>query len=65
MEQYLKIGAIAVIILGSLLGIRYVGSVIHYACAVPGEDCPPPFYGAGEIAFYLTGGELVPLWTQD
>jgi len=65
MDRYLKIFAIASIIIGLYLGVRYVGAVIHYTCAAPEEDCPPPFYGAGEIAFYVTGGEIVPLWTQD
>jgi hypothetical protein len=62
--RYLKILAIAVIIFGSYLGIRYIGAVFHYACANPIEDCPPPFYGAGQIAFYITGGELVPLFRR-
>lgn len=65
MERYLKIFAIVIIVIGLYLGVRYVGTVIHYACAVPEEDCPPPFYGAAQIAFYLTGGDLVPLWTRE
>lgn len=65
MNRYLTTFAIVVILIGCYLGVRYVGAVIHYACAVPEEDCPPPFYGAGDLAYYLTGGELVPLWTQD
>jgi len=48
------------IIMGAYLGIRYVGSVIHYACAVPEEDCPPPFRIIGDLGFVMTGGNLVP-----
>lgn len=65
MERYLKIGGIIVIIAGLYIGIRYVSTVIHYACAVPEEDCPPPFRVLGDLGFVLTGGSLVPLWLQD
>ena len=65
MLQFLKIFAVVVIITGSYLGIRYVGSVIHYACAVPEEDCPPPFRIVGDLGFVMTGGNIVPLWTRD
>ena len=65
MERYLKALVIVVIIIGLYLGVRYVGAVIHYACAVPEEDCPPPIYGVGQLGFYLTGGELIPLWTRE
>lgn len=64
MENTLKIIAGVIIAIGLFLGVRYVGSVIHYACQVPGEDCPPPFQGVADIAFYITGGGLNPLWTQ-
>jgi hypothetical protein len=47
------------------MGIRYVGAVVHYACAVPEEDCPPPFKGLGDLAFIMTGGNLVPWWTKN
>jgi hypothetical protein len=45
-------------------GVRYAGSAIHYGCADPAEDCPPPIYLAGELGWYLTGGPLVPLWDR-
>ena len=61
----LKTVVIVVIVIGCYLGIRYVGAIFHYACAVPEEDCPPPFKAAGDLGFYLTGGTFVPLWTQD
>lgn len=64
MGKALKILATIVIVSGLYLGVRYVGAVVHYACAVPEEDCPPPFQGLGDLSFYVTGGELVPLWTQ-
>ena len=63
--QYLKIFALSVIIIGSYLGIRYVGVVIHYTCAVPEEDCPPPINLVGQLGYYVTGGDLIPLWTRD
>ncbi|HEY4527173.1 MAG TPA: hypothetical protein VJK53_05025 [Candidatus Paceibacterota bacterium] len=65
MSRYIKIFAVLVIIIGSYLGIRYVGAVIHYACAVPEEDCPPPFRIVGNLGFVLTGGNLVPFWTRN
>lgn len=65
MSRTIQFLAMSIIVIGLYLGVRYVGAVIHYACAVPEEDCPPPFYGAAEIAFYVTGGELVPLWTRE
>jgi hypothetical protein len=65
MERYLKIVALVIIFVGCYLGVRYVGSEIHYACEVPEEDCPPPFRGVADLGFYLTGGELVPLWTRN
>ncbi len=65
MDRYLKIFVIVIIIIGLYLGVRYVGAVIHYACAVPEEDCPPPFRLLGDLGFYLTGGDLIPLWTRD
>lgn len=64
MPKAVKIIALLVIALALYLGVRYVGAVIHYACANPAEDCPPPFYGAAQIAFYGTGGELMPLFTR-
>ncbi len=63
--RVLKILAFVIIIMGLYLGVRYFGSVIHYACAHPAEDCPPPIQGVGELGFYLTGGTLIPLYLQD
>jgi len=65
MFQYLKIFAVVIIIMGAYLGIRYVGSVIHYGCAEPGSDGPPPLCLMGELGWVITGGDLVPLWTRD
>lgn len=65
MNSTIKVLAVIIIIMGLYLGVRFMGSVVHYACAVPGEDCPPPFYGLGEIAWYGTGGSIVPLWRKD
>ena len=65
MNRFVTIFSILVIVIGLYSGVRYVGAVIHYACAVPEEDCPPPFYIAGQFGYYLTGGDLVPLWTRD
>ncbi len=64
MDTTLKSVAVLVIVTGLFLGVRYIGSVIHYTCLVPLEDCPPPFRGLGDLAFYATGGELNPLWRQ-
>ncbi len=64
MNGILKLVAIMVIVAGVYTGVRYIGTVVHYACQVKGEDCPPPFKGLGDIAFIITGGNLVPLWTQ-
>lgn len=57
--------SVIIIVGGLFLGVRYLGSVIHYACLVPLEDCPPPFKGLADIAFYGTGGELNLLWRQN
>ena len=65
MERYLRIIAVVVIIIGLYLGVRYVGAVIHFACANPQEDCPPPIYGVGQLGYYVTGGDLVPFWARD
>jgi len=63
--RYLKICALTVIIIGSYLGLRYIGALIHYSCAEPGADGPPPICLSAELAFVLTGGDLLPLWTRD
>ena len=65
MSRYLKIGGVVIIVIGCYLGIRYFGAVIHYTCVVPEEDCPPPINAVGQLGYYLTGGDLVPLWTRD
>ncbi|HEY4526849.1 MAG TPA: hypothetical protein VJK53_03315 [Candidatus Paceibacterota bacterium] len=65
MFQYVRIFAVVVIVMGAYLGIRYIGAVLHYACAVPEEDCPPPFRIIGDLGFVVTGGNLVPLWTRN
>lgn len=65
MSRFFTILFVLIIVAGSYIGVRYVSAVIHYACAVPEEDCPPPFYGAAEIGWYLTGGSLVPFWTRN
>jgi len=64
MESTLKKIGIVIILIAFYLGVRYFGAVIHYACAVPEEDCPPPIHAVGQLGFYLTGGDLVPLWTR-
>lgn len=61
----LKNTALVVIVMGLFLGVRYVGAVIHYACAHPAEDCPPPINLVGQLGFYITGGTLIPLFMQD
>ena len=65
MDRYLKILAVIVIVVGCYLGIRYVGSVIHYNAVQPAEDAPPPIRLVGDLGFYLTGGSLLPLWNHD
>ncbi len=65
MSHFLKIGATIIIITACYIGVRYLGAVIHYVCANPVEDCPPPIYGAGQIAWFMTGGSLVPFWTRE
>lgn len=62
MEKFLKIGGIIILILGIYMGVRYVSTMIHYACANPLEDCPPPFYGLAQIGYYATGGSLIPVY---
>src|SRR3989344_1809752 len=65
MSQYLKVIAVIVIVVGCYLGIRYVGSVIHYNAVQPAEDAPPPIRLVGDLGFFLTGGSLLPLWNHD
>jgi hypothetical protein len=73
MNRYLKIFGVATIVIACYFGVRYVSSVIRYGCANPvplanvpgGDDCPPPFYLAGKLGWFLTGGSLMPLWNHD
>ncbi len=65
MSMTLKTLGSIIIVCAVFLGVRYIGSVIHYACLVPEEDCPPPFRVLADVGFFVTGGELVPLWRQD
>ena len=64
MTRYLQIAFVLLIMLAAYLGVRYVGSVVHFACEVPEEDCPPPFRIVGDLGYFLTGGDLVPLWNR-
>lgn len=64
--------ALVIIVIGIFLGIRYIGSTIHYGCHPErivniddGDDCAPPFVGIGELSFYLTGGSFNPLLNRD
>lgn len=64
--------ALVIIVIGLFLGVRYIGSMIHYGChperivnTDDGDDCAPPFVGVGELAFYLTGGSFNPLLNRD
>ena len=65
MTRYLQIIGIIIIIAGAFLGVRYVGSVIHYSAVQPAEDAPPPIRLVGDLGFFLTGGSLLPLWNHD
>jgi hypothetical protein len=65
MYRVLHILFVLAIVFGLYIGVRYVGSVIHYACADPAEDCAPPIHAVGELGWYSTGGGLVPFWRQD
>jgi hypothetical protein len=65
MERTMKILGVACILVAAYVGVRYVSATINYACSVPEEDCPPPFFGLAKIGFYATGGELVPFWTRE
>ena len=50
---FIKRVGIAVVALVGFYGMQYISTSIHYACQLPEEDCPPPFYLIGEL-FYLT-----------
>lgn len=62
MNRFVAALGIIIIVLGVYTGVRYVSTMIHYACANPLEDCPPPFYGLAEIGYYGTGGKFIPLF---
>ena len=64
--------ALVIIVIGIFIGVRYIGSVIHYGChrepivnVDGGDDCPPPFWIVGQLGFYLTGGSFNPLLNRD
>jgi|SRR5688572_26276618 len=68
----LKTTAIVIIGIGLFIGVRFVGTTIHYGChrepltnVEGGDDCPPPFWAVAQLSFYLTGGSLNPLWNRD
>lgn len=49
--KLIKIVGIGLAILALFYAIQYVSTAIHAACANPQEDCPPPFYLAGELGY--------------
>src|SRR5687768_12381679 len=64
--------ALAIIAVAVFLGVRHIGTTIHYGChrepivnVDGGDDCPPPFWVIGQLGFYLTGGSFNPLWNRD
>lgn len=68
----LKNIALVIIVIGIFVGVRYIGSVIHYGChrepivnVDGGDDCPPPFWVVGQLGFYLTGGSVNPFLNRD
>ena len=64
MNMLKKIG-IVIILAALFFGVRYVGSIIHYNAVQVAEDTPPPIRIVGDLGFFLTGGNLVPLWNHD
>lgn len=62
MKRIITIVGLIVIVVGMYTGVRYVSTMIHYACANPLEDCPPPFHGLAEMGYYGTGGKFIPLF---
>lgn len=62
MERFTRIFGLVIIIAGMYCGVRYISTMIHYACANPLEDCPPPFHLLAEIGYYGTGGSLLPVF---
>lgn len=65
MNRAITIIFVLIILMGSYTGVRYLSSVIHYACLVPEEDCPPPFRLLADVGWFITGGSLVPFWTEE
>ncbi len=72
MNSTVKSIALIIVVIGLLLGVRYVASVIRYGCAdVPlenvegGDDCAPPFVGVGMLGWFITGGSFNPLFNRD
>jgi hypothetical protein len=72
MNPTLKKISIAIIFIGLFLGLRFIGTTIHYNChrepltnVEGGDDCPPPFWAVAQVSFYLTGGSFNPLWNLD
>ena len=65
MSRSLNILFVLIILMGGYTGVRYLGSTIHYNSVQPAEDTPPPIRAVGDVAFYLTGGSLIPLWNHD
>ena len=64
--------ALVIIVIGIFIGVRYIGSMIHYGChrepivnVDGGDDCAPPVWGVGQLGFYLTGGSFNPLFNRD
>ncbi len=58
--------------IGIFIGVRYIGSMIHYGChrepivnVDGGDDCAPPFWFLGQLGFYLTGGSFNPFLNRD
>jgi hypothetical protein len=62
MNRIAAVIGIIVILFGVYIGVRYVSTMIHYACLNPVEDCPPPFFGLAQIGYYGTGGSLIPVF---
>lgn len=65
MYRAFKILGVIIIVIACYVGIRYISAIIHYACAVPQEDCPPPFRVLADLGYVVTGGSWVPFWTRD
>lgn len=69
---FLKNFALFIIVIGIFIGVRFVGTTIHYGChrqplinVDGGDDCAPPIWAVGQLGFYMTGGSFNPLWNRD